>query len=446
MPSIVIIGLGVSGLGCAIELTRHGVPFLGFEKESRPGGLARTEDAGEFRFDYGPHILLAPPAELEELFRDLPGLELKVCSGKSGVIMDAHMKTVIPAPFQRNLNWLPIDVRARLLFTAFTDPPDSRKAPANYADYAISRCGKGVYDLFLRGYDTKRLRFNLDEIPPDWTNRIEKTRLRSLILPRLLTDWFEGNNRESRFGYPHSGGIEAVPRAMARLLPANSITYGCKVIGIDAAGKVASFANGTQVRYDHLVLSLPLPAIISLIRDAPSKILGAAEDLIFSSIYVVSLGLEGSIPPWSLLRVPNPKWGFYRLSFPSNYASGVARPGNSAVVGEISHHPERYPLSAGDARQELRKGLEELGILQKGQRIVAETTRDIRYGHVLYNRGTRESVRFILEYLKSQSILVCGKYGTWKDMLIPESIRSGMAAARQMISEDSPQPADVIEG
>jgi protoporphyrinogen oxidase len=446
MPPIVIIGLGVSGLGCAIELTRRGIPFIGFEKESRPGGLARTEDAGGFHFDYGPHILLAPPAELEELFRDLPGLDLKVCSGKSGVIMDARLGTVIPAPFQRNLNWLPMDVRVRLLFAALTDHPDGSKAPANYAEYAIARCGKGVYDLFLRGYDTKRLRFNLDEIPPDWTNRIEKTRLRSLVLPRALTDWLGGNKRESRFGYPHSGGIEALPRAMARLLPADSIRCSCEVIGIDAAGKIASFGDGMQVRYDHLVLSLPLPEIISLIRDVPSKILRAAEDLIHSSIYVVSLGLEGAVPPWSLLRVPDARWGFYRISFPSHYAPGAAPPGSSAVVGEISHHPVRYPLSAGDAREELRRGLEELGIVHKGQRIVAETTRDIRYGHVLYNHGTRESVRLILDFLKSHSILVCGKYGSWKDMLIPESIRSGMAAAREVILKNSPKRADVIEG
>jgi hypothetical protein len=103
-------------------------------------------------------------------------------------------------------------------------------------------------------------------------------------------------------------------------------------------------------------------------------------------------------------------------------------------VGEISHHPARYPLSASDVRPELRRGLEELGILQKGQRIVIETIRDIRYGHVLYNHRTRASVQVILDYLKSHSILVCGKYGAWKDMLIPESIRSGMAAAREIMS------------
>lgn len=430
---IAIIGLGVSGLGCAQELARHGIPFAGFEKEARPGGLARTEDTSGFRFDYGPHILLGAPAGIEDLFRDLPELDLKVCSGSSWVVLDGRLENAIPAPFQRHLNWLPMDVRARLLVEALGSRLRHGKAPGNYAEYAMARCGRGVYDLFLRGYDAKRLRFNLDEIPADCTNRIEKTPIGSLVLPRVLAGWLGAKNGESRFLYPRSGGIEALPRAMARLLPDHSATYRCEVTGIDAPSKTAWFANGAEVRYERLVLSLPLPETVSLVRDAPAEVLRAAEDLIYTSIYVVSFGLEGTVPPWSLLRLPGKEWGFYRLSFPSHYAPCAAPDGHSAVVGEISHHPVRCPLSAPDARKELQKGLEGLGILRRGQRIAAATVRDIRYGHVLYNHRTRASRGAILDYLRRHSILVCGKYGAWKDMLIPESIQSGIAAAREIM-------------
>jgi hypothetical protein len=85
----------------------------------------------------------------------------------------------------------------------------------------------------------------------------------------------------------------------------------------------------------------------------------------------------------------------------------------------------------------LQKGLEGLSILRRGQRIVVETVRDIRYGHILYNRRTRASMRVILDYLRGHSILVCGKYGAWKDMLIPESIQSGIAAARETVGARS---------
>lgn len=103
-------------------------------------------------------------------------------------------------------------------------------------------------------------------------------------------------------------------------------------------------------------------------------------------------------------------------------------------MGEISHHPLRHPLSAVEAREELRKGLECLGILRREQPVAAETVRNIRYGHVIYNHKTRESVRMVSDYLRSHSIFVCGKYGARKDMLIPESIRSGIAVARKIMA------------
>src|SRR5215510_14539957 len=127
MPEVVIAGLGVSGLGCALQLARRGVPFLALEKESRPGGLARSEPAGEFRFDYGPHILLnLPPG-----FPKLPGLELAECSGKSGIVLDEGLRRVIPAPFQKHLGYLPGRLRARLLLGLLRDRALVRRQPAS---------------------------------------------------------------------------------------------------------------------------------------------------------------------------------------------------------------------------------------------------------------------------------------------------------------------------
>ena len=89
--SIIIVGLGVSGLGCAAELVRRGIPFSAYEQENGPGGLARTDVVDGFRFDYGPHILLDLPEDIAEWFGGLPGLDLALCSGPSGIAMDAGL-------------------------------------------------------------------------------------------------------------------------------------------------------------------------------------------------------------------------------------------------------------------------------------------------------------------------------------------------------------------
>ncbi|MDP2996458.1 MAG: FAD-dependent oxidoreductase [Bryobacterales bacterium] len=432
MASVVIVGLGLSGLGCALELVRRRIPFAAYEKENAPGGLARTDAAGGFRFDYGPHILLELPGESDAWFSGLPGLDLLRCTGASGVALGARLESVIPAPFQQNLNWLPLHVRARILFDAVARIGRKEKPPGAYSEYALARCGRGIYDLFLRGYDSKRLRFPLDQMPADWTNRIEKPWLRSLMLPRSGARLPGAGKREGRFFYPRSGGIEALPRAMANLLPEGSLRYGSKLMEIDPRLKLLAFTNGTVTPYEHLVLSLPLPEIVALLKQSPPEVRGAAENLLYTSIYVLNAGIDGPVPPWFLLRIPDSALPFYRLSFPSHYSPDSAPEGKAIVVGEISHHPIRHFLSPGDARRQFDQGLRRMGILQPGQRILVETIRDIQYGHVLYNHATRASIRLILEYLRAGSIFTCGKYGQWRDMLIPKSILTGLAAAREI--------------
>lgn len=432
MDPVVVAGLGVSGLGCAAELVRQKVPFLALEKEDRAGGLARTDAADGFLFDQGPHILLGIPGELHEFFRDLEGLDLAECSGRSGIAMDTHLDCVVPAPFQRNLRYLPLALRARLLFRLLTERFRSRKSLNNYEEYATAQCGRDVYDLFVRGYDSKRLRFPLDQIPANWTSRLERTSIGSLLRSKEVTSGNGNGHREARFLYPRSGGIEALPKAMARLLPETSVCYGSEVVEIRPEAKLVILANGESVRYRHLVLSLPLPETVALIGNPPPEIRRAAANLIYTSIYVINAGVEGPVPPWTLLRVPDAEVGFYRVSFPTQYAADCAPSGLSTVVGEVSHHPTRYPLSSREAGRLFRAGLERLGIVRHGQRFVFEHIRDIRYGHIVYNSATQAGIQLILEYLSTHAISACGKYGLWRDMLIPQSILSGMNAAQSI--------------
>jgi hypothetical protein len=176
-----------------------------------------------------------------------------------------------------------------------------------------------------------------------------------------------------------------------------------------------------------------------MLKDPPEPVRKAAEELPYTSIYVISAGVDGPTPPWSLIRFPNSDVGFYRLSFPSQYARNSAPPGQSLIVGEMSHHPSRYAVSPRTAVGEFRSGLKRLGLLQSGQKTVVESIRDVRYGHVVYNHQTRAAITVILEHLKEHSIIACGKYGVWRDMLLTHSILSGIDAAR-MIGRQTGSP------
>jgi protoporphyrinogen oxidase len=431
---VVVGGLGVSGLGCALELSRRGIEFLALEKEDRPGGLARSESADGFRLDYGPHIVLDVPAQLEELLAGLEGLDLRPREARSCVALDDRLSQVVPAPFQRHLSYLPLAVRGRLVLELTAARLERREQAATYGEYAIARCGRSVFELFLHGYESKRLRFSVDDIPSDWTDRVPRPSVRSLARPRWATrPRKDRGGAESRFYYPRAGGIEALPRALSRLLPDESVRCNSEIAEIDAEENELCLAGGETVSYEQLVLGVPLPEVVRLLKSPPRRVLAAAENLVYTSIYVVSFGVEEPVAtPWAFTRFPGDRVPFYRVSVPTLYAPDSSPAGHAVVVAETSHHPTRHRLDAEDALRGARRGLTELGILPRRARIVVERVNDIRYGHVVYNHSTRESVRTVLDYLNRQSIYTCGKYGLWQDMLMTGSMLSGMDVAARI--------------
>jgi len=67
----VIIGAGPAGLAAAYELHKMGIKdILIIDKNSKPGGLARTEIFEGNRFDIGPHRFFTKNREVYKLWKD----------------------------------------------------------------------------------------------------------------------------------------------------------------------------------------------------------------------------------------------------------------------------------------------------------------------------------------------------------------------------------------
>ncbi|HWP34935.1 MAG TPA: FAD-dependent oxidoreductase, partial [Thermodesulfobacteriota bacterium] len=106
---VVILGAGLTGLSTAYHLeTRAGAPpYRLIERESDPGGLARSVDADGFVFDFTGHLLhLRDEAVKALVARLLPeGLERHA---RRAFIFSKGVLT--PYPFQANTYGLPPEV------------------------------------------------------------------------------------------------------------------------------------------------------------------------------------------------------------------------------------------------------------------------------------------------------------------------------------------------
>src|SRR3989454_11122292 len=84
---VVVMGAGPAGLSAAYELTRHGTPVTVVEKDPRQvGGIARTLAFMGCRFDVGPHRFFSKSPEIEALWSEVLGKEIRPVSHMSRIM------------------------------------------------------------------------------------------------------------------------------------------------------------------------------------------------------------------------------------------------------------------------------------------------------------------------------------------------------------------------
>src|SRR5262249_16262555 len=91
-PRTVVMGAGPGGLCSAYVLTKAGAPVVVVEKAPVVGGLARTirrqTPLGEFKFDIGGHRWFTKNDELNDLFREVVGDEIRWVDRVSRIYFD----------------------------------------------------------------------------------------------------------------------------------------------------------------------------------------------------------------------------------------------------------------------------------------------------------------------------------------------------------------------
>lgn len=431
MSEITLVGLGVSGLACAMELQQNQLNFSAFEKETVAGGLTRSERKDGFIFDYGPHILLETPKLLESL-----NLDLKQCLCESTIFLNTNQVLSIPAPLQHYLHHLPMTQRLRVLWDIVQrNFSPSVENPIHFQQHLLSQAGNTLFDLFFHGYEAKRLRYALTEIDASMPNRIQSPALAQLFGFKATSQQASCGGRDASFKYPRAGGIDTLPKAMAQTLPSSQLHFQHSLMEIDLQRKKVTFTNNRQEFFEYLVLSLPLPAIILRLKNPPQAILAAAEQLIYSSLYILNLGIQTPVTQtWAIGRIPKRDVDFYRVSIPSHYSKANAPDGSSCLTIEVAHHEQRYPLTETEVRERIYQGLNLLSILKTQNQVSTEWLHNLRYAHIIYGHKTRAALALIFDYLHEHQVYSCGKYGEWRDMLMPHAIQSGINVAQRIIS------------
>jgi protoporphyrinogen oxidase len=424
----VILGAGLAGLSAAYHAQKKGLPYLLFEKESRPGGLVRSERMDGFTFDYTGHLLHIK----QERTRQLVLKDLKLAKAFIPVVRDSWVYShgrFTRAPFQANLFGLPEAVIAECLagvLQAHQVAPPARK-PRFFEAWNLQAFGPGIYKHFMEPYNTKIWGIHPSKMTTSFMGRFVPKPSLGQIFEGALKDLSAPMGYNANFIYPRQGGIEVLSRALA-----NEVEVHCdvSVTGVDPKRREVTLSDGQRVRYSKLITSMHLPALVSITQGVPATVKAASKKLRASSVLNVNFGIRGrdvSSKQW--IYVPEAQFPFYRVGFYHNFSKALAPKGGSSVYAEISYNAQR-PIDKAAAPARVRAGLIEMGILKKTDKIAATFVADIKNAYVIYDAHRDSSVAAIQDYYHRQGIASVGRWGNWEYASMEDALWQGEAALR----------------
>src|SRR5260370_15851531 len=302
----VVVGAGPAGLSAASELTGQGARVTVVEKDRRQvGGIARTLEFMGCRFDVGPHRFFSKSAEIEALWTEVLGDQIRPVSRLTRILYRGKFFDYPIRASNAFLNLGPYET-ARCLLSYAQARLHPVVDPQSFADWVSNRFGRRLFEIFFKTYTEKVWGIPTRELSADWAGR----RIRGLNLVEVIRNavlpasWRGGEHAIVKtlvdsFRYPRLGAGQMWESVAARLKAAgNPVRLGEEVMAVrPAGGRVLSVAvregagNTLDVLGSEFISTMPIRELIAKLQPtAPSIVRAAADALGYRDFITVNMG------------------------------------------------------------------------------------------------------------------------------------------------------------
>jgi len=433
MTTITILGTGMAGLGAAYCASHENVKTVLYEKNNHPGGHTASWTSPEgFVFDEGPHISFTKDKRIQAIFADSidGGLEQF-----SAYVNNRWQGQWIKHPAQCNLHGLPVDLVTKILsdFTnaQYTEPGEIN----NYADWLIASYGKTFAQTFPMEYGLRYHTATADKMSTDWLGpRLYRPEIDEII-KGALTSETDDVHYISEFRYPTKGGFAGF---LHKLLAGLDVKLSHRLVKLNPNEKTLKFENGSEVKYEHLVSSIPLPELIPMIVGVPDDVLAAASQLACTTCITVNIGVaREDISPAHWTYFYDRDYIFTRLSFPHMFSPHCTPDGCGSIQAEIYFSKKYKPVdrTPDECIEPVIKDLQRCGLLREDDEILFKDSRLIEYANVIFDLDRKDALNIVHGYLDDINVHCAGRYGRWGYHWTDESFKSGESAVKNILGQ-----------
>lgn len=308
-----ILGAGITGLAAAWT---SGFPV--YEASENPGGICSSyyvrpgdhqrlhlgpEDGEAYRFEIGGgHWIFGGDSILLEFIKSLT--PIKFYHRKSSVFFPEEKKYV-PYPIQNHLAYLDTGLAVKAVEEMVNAP---RSRPQTMVEWLTQSFGQTLAEKFFNPFHELYTANLYNRIAPQ---DAYKTPVDLELVIKGAFDKTPAVGYNATFVYPEKG-LNVLALNMAERC---KVHYGKRAVKISLNSKEVEFSDGSLVKYDTLISTLPLDVML--------KMTGIALDMKpdpYTSVLVLNIGATKGqkCPDDQWLYIPRSKSGFHRVGFYDN--------------------------------------------------------------------------------------------------------------------------------
>ncbi len=427
MTEIGILGGGVAGLSLAYFIGEQAEVL---EKSSRAGGLCRSFEKDGFTFDLGGHILFSKDQEILNLELSLLHGKLNKLERKAACWFKNRF---VKYPFENGLSMLDKDDAYACLINFISNP---QRPQHNFEDWIYNTFGKGLAELYLLPYNRKIWKTEPHNLDCQWVERIPKPPIEDIVKSALGLAT-EGYVHQLHFYYPKEGGFETLPRTLEESINGR-ITKGFEIRSISRTGTGWAVSNGSEERcYKKLICAMPILELIKCLKDVPTEVIHASENLAYNSLSVVMIGLNRP-RKHELVSCffPQSDIIFHRLVFHDYFGKNYVPSGCSSMVCEVTskYGDELWSMSNEELTQRVIEDLCREGFIEKTQ-VAATAVQRAKYAYPVYDLGRSKNLEIIKQYCRELDIELCGRFAEFHYDNSDQVIRSAKTVSERVVAK-----------
>jgi protoporphyrinogen oxidase len=346
-------------------LTRATEKDMIFEKSSFVGGLCRTIEQGDYKFDLGIHIL-------HDIEKNQPLIEkfnLQRIKRKSQIW------------YQGKLYDYPYETKSKIKeypheFGIITSKYDNivNNLRVNYGLNGFNEFFYPYYEKFWRTIDN---RWDMDA---SWTS----------FFPRLNEQIYSDT-----FLYPKTGGIGEIVKKLAK---DKTIVLNAHKLFIQQ-----TLLNNKNVKYS----SIPLPELVDLLNIENRYVLDMVKKLKSTKIHIYNISMTEKVTDCHWIYSHDLSVLPYRIAFYDNFNNTMAPNGHTSMSVEICEKHGEVTHT-----EHLLLDLKKMNLIKGSVNVLNDQI--IEYGYNLFDKERESVVYNIKEFLRNEyNIETIGRFGNW---------------------------------